>query len=132
MEYIQKYFLRKETTIQNKKINYYSSPTLLKNKFKHAFFSKKSSDIKPFHLSNSLNIKNKNCIINQIHSNEVVFSSLITNKNLFDADGIVCDATNQSLWIYTADCMPILFADKRKRLVAAIHCGRKGLEKKIN
>ena len=27
--------------------------------------------------------------------------------------------------------MPILFADKSKRFVAAIHCGRKGLEKKI-
>jgi len=27
--------------------------------------------------------------------------------------------------------MPILFADKSKRLVAAIHCGRKGLEKGI-
>ena len=27
--------------------------------------------------------------------------------------------------------MPILFADKRKRYVAAIHCGRKGLENGI-
>ena len=27
--------------------------------------------------------------------------------------------------------MPILFADKSKRIVAAIHCGRRGLEKKI-
>ena len=41
------------------------------------------------------------------------------------------DKHNQNLWIYTADCMPILFADKKKRYVAAIHCGRKGLEIKI-
>ena len=27
--------------------------------------------------------------------------------------------------------MPIFFADKRTRNVAALHCGRKGLEKKI-
>jgi copper oxidase (laccase) domain-containing protein len=26
--------------------------------------------------------------------------------------------------------MPIFFADKRTRNVAALHCGRKGLEKK--
>ena len=44
---------------------------------------------------------------------------------------LVNDKHNQNLWIYTADCMPILFADKKKRCVAAIHCGRKGLENKI-
>ena len=27
--------------------------------------------------------------------------------------------------------MPIFFADKKKRFVAALHCGRKGLEKGI-
>ena len=48
-----------------------------------------------------------------------------------EADGLVGDKSNQNLWIYTADCMPIFFADKRTRHVAALHCGRKGLEKKI-
>jgi len=48
-----------------------------------------------------------------------------------DADGLVGNKCNQNLWVYTADCMPIFFADKRKRNVAALHCGRKGLEKKI-
>ncbi len=48
-----------------------------------------------------------------------------------DADGIVGNKWNQNLWVYTADCMPIFFADKRTRTVATLHCGRKGLEKKI-
>ena len=48
-----------------------------------------------------------------------------------DADGLVGNKDNQNLWVYTADCMPIFFADKRSRNVAALHCGRKGLEKKI-
>ncbi len=48
-----------------------------------------------------------------------------------DADGLVGNKCNQNLWVYTADCMPIFFADKRSRNVAALHCGRKGLEKKI-
>jgi hypothetical protein len=48
-----------------------------------------------------------------------------------DADGLVGNKCNQNLWVYTADCMPILFADKSSRSVAALHCGRKGLEKKI-
>jgi len=48
-----------------------------------------------------------------------------------DADGLVGNKCNQNLWVYTADCMPIFFADKRTRNVAALHCGRKGIEKKI-
>jgi len=48
-----------------------------------------------------------------------------------DADGLFGNKCNQNLWIYTADCMPIFFADKITRNVAALHCGRKGLEKKI-
>ena len=48
-----------------------------------------------------------------------------------DADGLVGNKCNQNLWVYTADCMPIFFADKRTRIVATLHCGRKGLEKKI-
>jgi len=48
-----------------------------------------------------------------------------------NADGLFGNKCNQNLWIYTADCMPIFFADKRTRNVAALHCGRKGLEKKI-
>jgi len=48
-----------------------------------------------------------------------------------DSDGLVGNKCNQNLWVYTADCMPIFFADKRTRNVAALHCGRKGLEKKI-
>ena len=48
-----------------------------------------------------------------------------------DADGLVGNRCNQHFWVYTADGMPIFFADKSTRNVAALHCGRKGLEKKI-
>jgi len=47
------------------------------------------------------------------------------------ADGLVGNKCSQNLWVYTADCMPIFFADKRTRNVATLHCGRRGLEKKI-
>ena len=48
-----------------------------------------------------------------------------------DADGLFSNKCSQNLWVYTADCMPIFFADKKTRNVATLHCGRKGLEKKI-
>jgi len=61
----------------------------------------------------------------------IVFGSHSQKGSKTDADGLIGNTCNQNLWIYTADCMPIFFADKRTRTVAALHCGRKGLEKKI-
>ena len=60
------------------------------------------------------------------------FGSHSQEGNKVDADGLVSDKCNQNLWVYTADCMPIFFADIVTRNVAALHCGRKGLEKKNN
>ena len=61
----------------------------------------------------------------------IVFGSHSEEGIKTDADGLFGNKCNQNLWVYTADCMPIFFADKRTRNVAALHCGRKGLEKKI-
>jgi len=61
----------------------------------------------------------------------IVFGSLSQEGRKTNADGLIGNKCNQNLWIYTADCMPIFFADKRTRNVAALHCGRRGLEKKI-
>ena len=72
-----------------------------------------------------------NCSSNQIHSDLIVLGSHSLKESKVNADGLIGDKSNQNLWIYTADCMPIFFADKRTRHVAALHCGRKGLEKKI-
>ena len=61
----------------------------------------------------------------------IVFGSYSQKGGKVNADGLIGDKCNQNLWVYTADCMPIFFADKRTRNVAALHCGRKGLEKKL-
>jgi len=82
-------------------------------------------------LGNHFNENYINCVSNQIHSNVIVFGSNAGEGSKPDADGLVGNKCNQNLWVYTADCMPIFFADKRTRNVATLHCGRKGLEKKI-
>ena len=61
----------------------------------------------------------------------IVFGSYSQGGIKANADGLFGNKCNQNLWVYTADCMPIFFADKKTRNVAALHCGRKGLEKKI-
>ena len=82
-------------------------------------------------MGNHFNENYINCVSNQIHSNAIVFGSLSQAGSKTDADGLVGNKCNQNLWVYTADCMPIFFADKRTRYIATLHCGRKGLEKKI-
>jgi len=61
----------------------------------------------------------------------IVFGSQSQEGSNTDADGLFGNKCNQNLWVYTADCMPIFFADRSTRNVAALHCGRKGLEKNI-
>ena len=124
----QKNFKKTKLVIKNKNYKYYLSPILVKNNFKHGFFTKTSSEIKLSLLSKHLNKKNNDCVLNQIHSNKIIFGSKTQGNERVEADGLISDKHNQNLWVYTADCMPILFADKRKRCVAAIHCGRRGLE----
>ena len=124
-------FSKAEIFIQNKIVDYYSSPILSKYNFKHAYFTKSSSEKCLQLLGNHFNENHINCISNQIHSNVIVFGSQSQEGNKTNADGLVGNKCNQNLWVYTADCMPIFFADRRTRNVAALHCGRKGLEKKI-
>ncbi|MDC3121684.1 peptidoglycan editing factor PgeF [Prochlorococcus sp. AH-716-J21] len=131
MPYKEIYFSKAEIFIQNKKFEYYSSPILNKYNFKHAYFTKSSSEKFLQSLGNHFNENYINCVSNQIHSNVIVFGSHSQEWSKTDADGLFGNKHNQNLWVYTADCMPIFFADKRTRNVAALHCGRKGLEKKI-
>ena len=130
--YILKKFEKNFTFVNDIKINYYLSPLLKNNNFIHAFFTKESSKIDiNLHGEKLVRNKHKNFLTKQIHSNIIAFTSKLNSKNIANADGLICDEKNQNLWIYTADCMPILFADKYRRIIAAIHCGRKGLEKNI-
>ena len=115
MDYPEKEFKQKFITLENLEINYYESPLLNKFKFLHAFLTKKSSEFDFVLLTERLKKGNKNYFIKQFHSNNIVLASdFKKNKELF-ADGIISNKANQNLWIYSADCMPILLADKTKR-----------------
>ena len=131
MKYFEKEFNKKIIKIKGKKAKYYISPTLENYGFTHAFFTKNSSDLKLKYLSKNFQENYKNCYNKQIHSNNIVFGSETNINYPAFADGIISDEDNQKLWIYTADCMPILVADFRNKIVASLHCGRKGLEKNI-
>ena len=131
MSYLSNNLQSNNLLINGMSIKYYLSTLLSSYKFNHAFFTKDCSRFPIKQLAKKFNNNKINYFNTQIHSNFIVSGSNIVNGEKFEADGILGEKSNQNLWIYSADCMPILFADKSSRLVSAIHCGRKGLEKKI-
>ena len=105
---------------------------LLENKFNHAFFTKK------FDLKNNTSFKfntSKECTnhkLKQIHSNKIINSKNSTREPWEEADGLISTKNrNQILWLYSADCIPILLADKSTGRVAAVHAGWKGIANNI-
>lgn len=64
----------------------------------------------------------------QNHTNNVVNNS---NLDSYYADGIVTTYSKKRIGVKTADCLPILFYEPEKHLVAAVHAGWKGTTNKI-
>jgi polyphenol oxidase len=70
--------------------------------------------------------------IRQIHSNIVV---RVTRDSIGSkpqkADGLMTDEPGILLAVQTADCIPVLVADRKRRAVAAFHAGWRGTVKRI-
>ncbi len=71
-------------------------------------------------------------LLNQIHSNKFIF---INKKNKIKirpkADAVITNQKKLPIAVLTADCVPILLYDNKKKLIAAIHAGWKGAYKNI-
>ena len=117
---------------------------------KHCFFSRKNGVSKGIY--NSLNcglnsnddkknvIQNINIVckklncekkpiitLNQTHSNKVVcFNNQNEVKNKMIGDAIVTKLKNIGIGVLTADCVPILFCDPKKKIIGCVHAGWKG------
>ncbi len=62
----------------------------------------------------------------QYHSDVVVTAQLPWGPNRPKADGMVTNIPGIALCILTADCVPVLFADRRAGVIGAAHAGWKG------
>lgn len=69
---------------------------------------------------------------NQVHGGvvrTVTTADLRTDpydKPAYEADGLMTDLPGVALVIYSADCIPILFYDPVRRVIAAVHAGWRG------
>ncbi len=104
----------------------------------HGFFSLDFAGLSPQHLSQYLDDGAKVYRLQQIHS-EILFStSAVETKedregNIIysQGDGIITDKSLESVWVASADCTPVLIADRTSGQVCAIHSGWRGTASQI-
>ena len=71
-------------------------------------------------------------LLNQIHSNKFIYiDKKYRLKTKPKVDAIITNQRNLPIAVLTADCVPILICDNKKKMVAAIHAGWKGAYKGI-
>ena len=71
-------------------------------------------------------------LLDQIHSNKFIYiDHKYRSKTKTRADALITDQKNLPIAVLTADCVPILICDYKKKMVAAIHAGWKGAYKGI-
>jgi polyphenol oxidase len=64
--------------------------------------------------------------MNQVHGDRVALVEGPREAPIDDTDAIVTNAPRLALAVLTADCVPVLMADARAGVVAAVHAGRVG------
>ena len=71
--------------------------------------------------------------LRQFHSNLLVVAKKddVNRDRPRKADGVICAEPGLLVGIQTADCIPVLVADRRQRVVAAFHAGWRGTVKRI-
>lgn len=68
----------------------------------------------------------------QIHSDIIkVVDESMRGTEISDCDALITNVHNLPLLIRTADCVPVVLFDERRRVVANIHSGRVGTQKQI-
>ena len=72
-------------------------------------------------------------VLRQIHSSVLVVATAgdAARERSWKADGLMTDEPGLLLGVQTADCIPVLVADRRRRVVAAFHAGWRGTVKRI-
>lgn len=74
-------------------------------------------------------------LIHQVHSAIAVDADELADNAVdsyhVDADAQVSARTGMPLGIFGADCLPVLYADPDSGVIAASHCGRRGLQRGV-
>ena len=64
--------------------------------------------------------------VHQVHSADVLYVRELSLEERPKADAIVTDIPGVAIAVLTADCQPVLFADRKSKVIGAAHAGWKG------
>lgn len=64
--------------------------------------------------------------LRQFHSDVIYVAASVNGSEAPKADALITNTPGLLLGVQTADCVPILLADTRRRVVAAVHAGWRG------
>jgi hypothetical protein len=107
----------------------------LLSEWQHGFFTRSHAPQTPDRLHQLLHAEGKAYRAKQVHGDRVLQNTEIDpNPALAEADGVYAakaGRTPQSVWVCTADCVPVLIGDRRLGSVAAVHAGWRGTASKI-
>jgi hypothetical protein len=69
-------------------------------------------------------------VVNQVHGDDIFVirphGDYFSSREELNYDAIVTNRTNLAVCIKTADCVPVFFADRIKKVVAVVHAGWRG------
>jgi|JFJP01.1.fsa_nt_gi hypothetical protein len=99
----------------------------------HGFFTRSHAPQLPNDLHNHLAESGKAYRAKQVHGNRLIHADeieTISDTPLPEADGVWASRdsrnTSRSVWVCTADCVPVLIGDRKLGSVAAVHAGWRG------
>ena len=105
--------------------------------WQHGFFTNHFPQQSPVNLITHLNPEAEIYRLKQVHSDILLSTADINQHNhntdvqLVEGDGILTTQSLQSVWSASADCTPVLIADRHTGQTAAIHSGWRGTASKI-
>lgn len=120
----------------------YLTCDLLAN-WQHGFFTQDFYPRTPEVLTSILHPQSAAYRVKQVHGNIVLTPQEITEniatvkerdnklQKLAEADAVISDRPNRSVWAASADCTPVLIGDLKTGQVCAIHAGWRGTTRKI-
>ena len=119
--------------------DYYYLTCKLLSAWQHGFFTKEFYPRTPKDLTSILQAHTTAYRVKQVHGNVVLtpkeIVDVVNRKNCHnsfaEADAVISDRPQQSVWVASADCTPILIGDVVTGQVCAIHAGWRGTAQKI-